>query len=104
MANQGQLELLKKSVEEWDKWREENPDEVIGLIGANLFETDLIGEIHRSRTIGGMAKRKFILSKAEQKELLRAYHGRFGECGSEAVWSEIPKPKFLFASFAKMWF
>jgi uncharacterized protein YjbI with pentapeptide repeats len=36
MANQEQLALLKKGVQAWNRWRGENPDEEIDLIGADL--------------------------------------------------------------------
>lgn len=36
MANKGHLAILKKGVEFWNKWREENPDVRPDLIGADL--------------------------------------------------------------------
>jgi hypothetical protein len=41
MANQEQLEILKSGVENWNKWREKNPDEKINLISAKLQRLDL---------------------------------------------------------------
>jgi hypothetical protein len=41
MANQEQLEILKQSVEVWNKWREQNQDAEINLSGANLTKTEL---------------------------------------------------------------
>ena len=36
MANQEQVDRLLTGVEGWNKWRAENPDELIDLSGANL--------------------------------------------------------------------
>ena len=41
MANKKHLEILKKGVKEWNKWREENPEEQPDLIGANLIRAFL---------------------------------------------------------------
>ena len=41
MANQEQLERLKRSVEEWNQWRQENPDIKIELILTDLSGVDL---------------------------------------------------------------
>jgi uncharacterized protein YjbI with pentapeptide repeats len=41
MANQEQLKLLKKGIEEWNHWRVKNPYIPIELKGANLVGTDL---------------------------------------------------------------
>ena len=43
MANEKQLDLLKRSVEEWNIWRAENPKEEIDLMSADLFQTNLSG-------------------------------------------------------------
>ena len=43
MANEEQLSILKQGVEVWNKWREENPDVKVNLIGANLSRANLIG-------------------------------------------------------------
>ena len=40
-----QLELLKKSITEWNQWREKNPDLKIDLSGTNLKEANLQGAI-----------------------------------------------------------
>jgi uncharacterized protein YjbI with pentapeptide repeats len=41
MANQEQLDILKQSVEAWNKWRVENPNLPIDLSHTDLFEADL---------------------------------------------------------------
>jgi len=41
MANPGHVDILKRSVESWNKWREENPELLPDLSGADLFEADL---------------------------------------------------------------
>jgi hypothetical protein len=46
MANEDHLEILRRGVEAWNAWREENPDirpDLLegGLVGANLLGTDL---------------------------------------------------------------
>jgi len=43
MANQEQLDRLLRSVDEWNQWREQNPDAVIDLAGARL-SAYLIGD------------------------------------------------------------
>jgi uncharacterized protein YjbI with pentapeptide repeats len=43
MAYPEQLEILKRSVEEWNQWRETHPDIRPGLSVANLRGADLIG-------------------------------------------------------------
>lgn len=41
MANEEHLAILKQGVEAWNKWREDNPDVIPDLSGANLIEADL---------------------------------------------------------------
>ena len=53
MADPQQLEIIKKGVKTWNKWREENPSvgedfsepffKVVDLSEANLFRANLIG-------------------------------------------------------------
>ena len=43
MANQEQVERLKKSVEEWNQWRENSPDVEIDLRDTNFESADLKG-------------------------------------------------------------
>src|SRR2546427_3297393 len=43
MANQEQLDLLGQSVEVWNQWREEHPDIMIDLWGANLSNANFSG-------------------------------------------------------------
>ncbi len=43
MANEEQLAMLKQDVGGWNKWRKENPDTVIDLTDANLYQADLTG-------------------------------------------------------------
>jgi hypothetical protein len=53
MANQEQLAILRKGVKTWNKWREEKPDILVDLSGADLSDENL-GEIdfHIARLIG----------------------------------------------------
>jgi hypothetical protein len=41
MANPKHLEILKKGVEEWNKWRDDHPEIVPDLSRAKLSGTDL---------------------------------------------------------------
>jgi uncharacterized protein YjbI with pentapeptide repeats len=41
MANPDQVKMLKRSVEEWNRWREDNPDVEPDLRGADLNRADL---------------------------------------------------------------
>ncbi len=41
MANEKHVELLKSGFQAWNKWRDENPDEIPNLSGANLSGVDL---------------------------------------------------------------
>lgn len=43
MANKKHLEILKKGVEVWNKWRKSNPQEQPDLSGAHLFNRNLSG-------------------------------------------------------------
>ena len=43
MANEEQLEILKKGVEVWNQWRRENHDIKIDLRNAILTKVDLLG-------------------------------------------------------------
>ena len=49
MADQEQLNLLRQSVEVWNQWREENPDIMPDLFGANLNNSN-IAKVNFSRT------------------------------------------------------
>jgi uncharacterized protein YjbI with pentapeptide repeats len=40
--NKEHYDIIKQGVDVWDKWREENPDERIDLLGANLRGASLI--------------------------------------------------------------
>jgi len=43
MANQEHVEILEYSVEDWNQWREENPDKRPDLSSAELYGADLGG-------------------------------------------------------------
>ncbi len=43
MADEKHLEILKKGVDAWNNWREENRDVQPYLTGANLCEANLTG-------------------------------------------------------------
>lgn len=43
MADEVHLELIEQGVEDWNRWREENPDSLPDLSGAYLFEAELGG-------------------------------------------------------------
>jgi hypothetical protein len=68
MANQEHLELLRQGVAVWNAWRQEHPDVVLNLSGADLREADL----------GGAQLENVDLSRAQ---LERAYLHRAGLSG-----------------------
>ena len=41
MADEKQLEILKQGFRVWNEWRDDNPDVVIDLSGADLGDADL---------------------------------------------------------------
>jgi len=41
MANWEQVEILRKGVQEWNAWREQNPDRAVDLSAADLRATSL---------------------------------------------------------------
>ncbi|GAG79609.1 unnamed protein product [marine sediment metagenome] len=41
MADKNQIAILSQGVEAWNKWREENPDDLIDLKSAKLMHMDL---------------------------------------------------------------
>jgi hypothetical protein len=43
MADPDQLALLRRSVKEWNMWRQANPDDNVYLMGAPLFKVNLTG-------------------------------------------------------------
>lgn len=53
MANKKQLTILKHGVARWNQWRQDHPDEVIDLRGANLNRTDLHGVNLSNADLGG---------------------------------------------------
>jgi uncharacterized protein YjbI with pentapeptide repeats len=75
MANQEQLEILKQTVEVWNKWRKEHPSEKIDLnfavfggaelIGGRLARVYLNGANLRSAQLYGVGLYKANLSKAD---------------------------------------
>ena len=53
MPNKTLVEILKRSVEEFNRWRYENPKEKIDLIGANLKGEHLnMANLENARLIG----------------------------------------------------
>jgi uncharacterized protein YjbI with pentapeptide repeats len=61
MANTEQLARLKQSVEEWNLWREANPDEPIDLAGVSLAEAHLGGaNLEKANLIGADLSRAFL--------------------------------------------
>ena len=48
MANDDHIAVLKKGVDAWKAWRQENPDVLPNLSGADLFEAHLF-EAHLIR-------------------------------------------------------
>src|SRR5260221_1469946 len=43
MANQEQLDILKQGAEVWNKWRQEHPEIILDLRGADLRQANLSG-------------------------------------------------------------
>ncbi len=88
MADKNQLEILKKGVEEWNTWREENEDIKINLSGVSLGEiplskrskrelnrADLSGINLSGADLSGAQFRKTLLNSADlRKADLRKAH------------------------------
>jgi len=74
MANEKQLDLLKRSVQDWNNWRSENPEEKIDLMSADLFQTNLSGADLHNADLRRMNLREVNLSSANLKgaQLYRA--------------------------------
>ena len=53
MANPEHVELLKKSVKDWNTWRRRQPSERPDLSGANLLDSNLSGANLRGADLGG---------------------------------------------------
>ncbi len=64
MANEKQLNLLKGSINEWNNWRAENPNEEVNLISADLFQTNLSGADLHNADLRRMNLRDVNLSSA----------------------------------------
>jgi uncharacterized protein YjbI with pentapeptide repeats len=75
MANEEQLAILRRGVDVWNNWREENPYAFVDLRHANLSETDLRGA-NLSRTdlaeanLDGTNLRRAFLSQANLRKTL----------------------------------
>lgn len=53
MANQKQLDLLRKGSTKWNEWRKANPNITIDLVNADLCESDLSGaDLHEANLSG----------------------------------------------------
>lgn len=70
MANKEHLKILKQGVEVWNKWREDHPDVIPDLTGANLqevnfLESDLEGTSLRDANLknANLEKVKSLLSE-----------------------------------------
>ena len=70
MANEEHLKILKQGVEVWNKWREDHPDVIPDLTGANLqevnfLESDLEGTSLRDTNLknANLEKVKSLLSE-----------------------------------------
>ena len=74
MANEKQLNLLKGSIEDWNNWRSENPNEEIDLKSADLFQANLSGADLHNADLRRMNLREVNLSSANLKgaQLYRA--------------------------------
>src|SRR5262245_4098997 len=64
MANPEHLEILRRNVEEWNKWREANPD-----VWPNLSKADLSGADFNG---ANLSKAKLSGAKLEGADLIRA--------------------------------
>lgn len=64
MADDQYVALLRRSVEEWNRWREENPQEMPELAGAGLRGLDLSGANLAGASLKGADLRGTILSGA----------------------------------------
>ena len=70
MANKEQVELLKKGVEVWNKWRDEHPDVRIDLRGAKLSEADLHGaNLDAASATSPLARVSYLQGSVVRKQL-----------------------------------
>lgn len=69
MAQRDQLEILNKGVKVWNRWRKENPDEIIDLRGANLLEAKLPKINFRNAYLGHA---RLSYANLEQADLISA--------------------------------
>ncbi len=70
MADNKQLEILKKGVEAWNAWRIDNRGVIIDLAGANLFEANLDGA---DLTNASLANARLINADLTRANLTRAH-------------------------------
>jgi uncharacterized protein YjbI with pentapeptide repeats len=68
MANKEQVKILKKGVEEWNKWRKENPDIKIDLGEADLRKANLTRANLKEATLAGANLRGAYLMTANLRE------------------------------------
>ena len=64
MADEQHLALLRRSVEEWNRWRAENPQAMPDLAGASLRGLDLSGANLAGAELTGADLRGTILSRS----------------------------------------
>jgi hypothetical protein len=96
MANEEQVKLLKKSVAEWNKWRNENPDVKIDLCGADLHGAYLSGAYLSGADLSGADLIRADLSGAylSGADLIRAdlREADLGEAdllGADLSWADL---------------
>jgi hypothetical protein len=62
MANEEQLELLMEDTDQWNEWREENPDIEIDLSGADLEDASLtLVNLSEANLVGANLKSAFLV-------------------------------------------
>jgi hypothetical protein len=101
MANPEHLEILKQSVDEWNKWREEHPDVVpdlreANLEGANLSEAylakaDLRQANLKEAKLGEATLRQALLFKAN----LQSAEFRWADLGGALLWGANLRGAYL---------
>jgi uncharacterized protein YjbI with pentapeptide repeats len=78
MADEEQQEILRKGTGAWNRWREQNPDARLDLVGAELEEADLDGADLRHSVISGANLARAHLNNADFQgaALIGAHLGR----------------------------
>ncbi|MEA5534524.1 pentapeptide repeat-containing protein [Crocosphaera sp. XPORK-15E] len=96
MANREQLEILKLSVQEWNKWRQDNPHVEIDLSQADLSNLNLNGAILND---ADMSDSTLARSKLIQAKLIRANLRKTSLMYTDFQFAILAEANFLGATF-----